>query len=606
MQMPLIATARRVLSPAWLTGPILDKELRVSSRRRRNYALRVVYLLVLASFVALAWIEGTRDYGGGAGFRISRMAQVGKGVISTITWVQFFAAQLLAVVMLSTAISEEIHHRTLAALMSTPITSLQIVLGKLFSKLLQILLLLAISLPVLAVVRVFGGVPWNFVVAGVCVTMTASIFIGSISLLLSVSTRRSYSVIIRTLVIGAILNLVVPMILGVLWVFWFANLGGGRLISSWASSALNHLYPLGMMYELTDRLLTPRGTGAGLFFGQSWPLHCLIMLGFCAVILSIAVKVVRRASLREATGRGGLVRRPRPGSSGTRRASRTGRSSGPIRRIAGSPVLWKELNSVVGRWSRQRTWLFIAMGVSVLVFTYLLCILGDFIDRDETHMCYGAVLMTFALLGATTTCATGIPIEKESRTWAILLSTTLGDGEIVLGKMIGAVRRGLPTWSLLFGHIVLFCLLGIIHPMALVQISVLVFGVVVLLAGLGAYVGSLLHRANAAVVVCLGVALATWVIFPFVFVLACDAFGAHARVWSAAMTPNPVVQTIAIMSGTAGRRGETFYFDWPGSGAPAHTLRETNRRILATMLAHAFVGVVLAWLAKRRFRRKVF
>ncbi len=35
------------------TGPIFHKELRVSSRRRRNYALRFMYLIVLLVFIAV-------------------------------------------------------------------------------------------------------------------------------------------------------------------------------------------------------------------------------------------------------------------------------------------------------------------------------------------------------------------------------------------------------------------------------------------------------------------------------------------------------------------------------------------------------------------------
>jgi len=50
----------------------------------------------------------------------------------------------------------------------------QIVAGKLLSKLWQKLILLAISLPLLAVVRVFGGVPWDYVLSSLAVTGTVS------------------------------------------------------------------------------------------------------------------------------------------------------------------------------------------------------------------------------------------------------------------------------------------------------------------------------------------------------------------------------------------------------------------------------------------------
>ena len=45
----------------WLTGPILDKELRVSSRRRRNYWLRFVYIALLMIPLAVVFQESVRS-----------------------------------------------------------------------------------------------------------------------------------------------------------------------------------------------------------------------------------------------------------------------------------------------------------------------------------------------------------------------------------------------------------------------------------------------------------------------------------------------------------------------------------------------------------------
>ena len=154
-----------------LTGPIFDKELRVSSRRRRNYVLRSIYIILLMLFVVLFWVEQVRC-SGSALYRSSRMAEAGRSIVLIIVWFQFIASQLIAVVMLSSAISDEIYHKTLGVLMTTPINSFQIVFGKLFSKLLQLLLLLAVSFPLLAVVRVFGGIPWGYVVTSLCITLS--------------------------------------------------------------------------------------------------------------------------------------------------------------------------------------------------------------------------------------------------------------------------------------------------------------------------------------------------------------------------------------------------------------------------------------------------
>jgi len=170
------------LSFSWLTGPIFDKELRVSSRRQRNYVLRAAYVALLAVFVVAVWLEQVANVSSSRLFSATRMAEAGKRIVIIIVWFQFYATQFLAVIMLSTSINDEVDRGTLNTLMTTPITSFQIVMGKLLSKLLQIILLLAISLPLLALVRVFGGVPWDYVVSSLCITLSAVIFAGSVSL----------------------------------------------------------------------------------------------------------------------------------------------------------------------------------------------------------------------------------------------------------------------------------------------------------------------------------------------------------------------------------------------------------------------------------------
>ena len=171
----------RILSPSWLLGPIFDKELRVSSRRRRNYVLRFAYIGLLLAILFFVWAEVVQTSGYSL-YHASRMARAGQSIITFIVWFQFCATQIIAVIMLSTAISDEIYNKTLGLLMTTPINSFQIVMGKLLSKLLQLILLLVISLPLLAVVRIFGGVPWNYIISSLCLTLATVIFVGSISL----------------------------------------------------------------------------------------------------------------------------------------------------------------------------------------------------------------------------------------------------------------------------------------------------------------------------------------------------------------------------------------------------------------------------------------
>ena len=286
--------------PGWLTGPIFDKELRVASRRRRLYTLRVLYILALTVFAGVVWLSKVQ-YQGDAAFVQSRMAEAGKQIVSTIVLFQFCVMQVLAVIMLSSAISDEIYHRTLGTLMTTPIISLQIVLGKVLSRLLQLILLLAISLPMLAIVRVLGGVPWGYLFSGLCITLTASLFAGSVSLLLSIKNRYAYGVILRTMFVLACLYFLLPALLGFAGVQLLGTLG---FASTRSSGVLSHLAPIfvslnpfSSMLAVTGQMLSP---GGRVVF--SLPLHCGVMLGLSALVLARAAVIVRRVALRQAVG----------------------------------------------------------------------------------------------------------------------------------------------------------------------------------------------------------------------------------------------------------------------------------------------------------------
>ena len=142
----------------------------------------------------------------------AQMAEAGKFITAVIVWFQFLALPLVAVVVTSTAISEEVNSRTLAVLMTTPLSSRQLVNGKLLGRLSQILFLAATSLPLLAIVRVLGGVSWSFLLQGLCITLASTIFAASVSLFFSTLCRRAYTVVLASIVSIGFLFVVVPFI----------------------------------------------------------------------------------------------------------------------------------------------------------------------------------------------------------------------------------------------------------------------------------------------------------------------------------------------------------------------------------------------------------
>ena len=63
MAVELARTLLRLINPGSITGPIFGKELRVSSRRKRNYAVRTAYVALMALFIVFTWMMAIDEVG---------------------------------------------------------------------------------------------------------------------------------------------------------------------------------------------------------------------------------------------------------------------------------------------------------------------------------------------------------------------------------------------------------------------------------------------------------------------------------------------------------------------------------------------------------------
>jgi ABC-2 type transport system permease protein len=605
------------LSLSWLTGPIFDKELRVSSRRKKNYTLRLIYVILLTIFVAIVWLSVVKSQGSSA-YQKSRMALAGKTIITTIVTFQFFATQIIAVIMLSTSISDEIYHRTLGMLMTTPIGSFQIVMGKLFSKLLQIILLLAISLPLLAIVRIFGGVPWNYVLSSLCITLTAVIFAGSLSLFFSINNRRTYVVIIKTVFTLGVLFFFIPTITGVLFIpRWLPGMSTPTTAYPLLIAVI-HVNPFAAMSVNTAIMIsssTPRlmlmfavtPIGVSYFF---WPLHCILMLGASALLIAISVKVVRKVALRQAVGQTESITnriRAKRSKKSSRRSIKPRRKHGVIRHVTGSPVLWRELRAPMIKGAEGRNSMIgLIIAIIALLITYETC--KDFIDEPFVHICY---MLMFTVIGSVFTIvlsATSVTSEKETRSWPILLATSMDDWHILMGKAIGVFRRCLPIWLLMAGHIFLFICMRYIHPIAILHMPVFITGLVVFLTGTGLYFSARFNRTTSAVIASFALALFLWVILPSMFGLV-SAFIHNYHAVGNFISANPAAQIAILMDGAGGKwNAQTGFshlnFPWPDSSW--RKAWPTTGLVLIYMLIYTVAGAAFGWRAKCRFRRNIF
>lgn len=572
----------RVAGLSWLTGPIFDKELRVSSRRRRSYLLRFAYVAFFTLLAGFVWEEAV-PHGSSSLFQASRMAQAGQAIVTSVVWFQFIAFQFIAIVMLSTAISDEIYSKTLGLLMTTPVGGFQIVLGKLLSKLLQLLLLLAIALPLLAIVRIFGGVPWRFLICGLSLTLTTAVFLGTLSLFLSIFTRRAHTVIIVTILVATFMFLLVPLVALLLFHEKFSEQAIMQVIS--------YVNPFLMMSRATESVLMSRGAKGG-----PWLIHCGIALGGSALLLLLATIFVRKVALRQATGQE-IFRLHRQPSK--RRPGRA--DQGRIRRVVGSCIFWKERR--VPLWGRLNivTCVGELLALALLALTYVLIFIEGGLAEEGTQVGY---VLTFTGLGLLLTMvlpATCITSEKESRAWPILLTTTVSNWEILWGKFRGAVRRCLVAWMLLMGHVVVFVLMGILHPAAMLQLGLLVVWVVVFLCGTGVYFSTHLRRTTTAVIANVTLAACLWAIIPLLLGLGLALTHGDGDVLEFYLDMNPFVHAVVIAAATA-HSGDLGTYDWIQGGI--RTMGAANTWIFFTAASYVGLSLVFLWRAWAGIRRR--
>jgi ABC-type transport system involved in multi-copper enzyme maturation permease subunit len=200
------------------------KELRGRMRGRRAFVILTLYLLFLAAF-GWAWeLIAERAYAGAAlsgGSAAFASALIGQEIFGALLIVETLLVVFLAPAFTAGAISLEREKQTLDMLATTPISSFAIVIGKLLSALTYVFILIIASIPLTAMVFVFGGVGPDEVLRGYIVLFVTAIGMGSLGLFFSALMQRTQAATVVTF-FG-----VMALTLGTLFVVLFWNTMAG-------------------------------------------------------------------------------------------------------------------------------------------------------------------------------------------------------------------------------------------------------------------------------------------------------------------------------------------------------------------------------------------
>ena len=206
------------------------KELRGRMRGRRAFVILTIYLLLLGGFALMIETLIERSYSTGFGNSSAFASPViGQAIFAGLLMLMTLQVVFLAPSSTAGAISLEREKQTLELLITTPISSLAIVVGKLLSALVYLFLLILASIPLMAVVFVFGGVAPEDMLYGYLVLIVTALGLGSFGLFCSSLVKRTTASTAITIFGVLALTIGTVFILG----FWQAMTGfdnnGNRL-----------------------------------------------------------------------------------------------------------------------------------------------------------------------------------------------------------------------------------------------------------------------------------------------------------------------------------------------------------------------------------------
>ncbi len=234
-------------------GPVFNAELLTTARRARYYVVRFLYGLVILLQVYLSYQANTwRFRDGSSQLSIRDMADFGANIFIWFGILQAVMVVLLTPALVGGAIADERQRKTLHYLLASQLSSFEIVMGKLAARLLQVVVLVALGLPVVSLIGLFGGVDFMVLLLTYAATFTTIFFLSTASILVSVGSRRPREAI-SLLYMLEIFWLLVPPLVMVFMRFWGEP---WVTIATWVNPVLQYVAMTSPIY-----MLTPMGYG---------------------------------------------------------------------------------------------------------------------------------------------------------------------------------------------------------------------------------------------------------------------------------------------------------------------------------------------------------
>src|SRR4051794_5483541 len=166
-----------------MLGPVFERELAITARRARSYALRSGYGLALLVVLAAGYRNALGTDLDPRMPTEARVSAFARGLFRDLVLVQGAAVVFLTPALVADAIAGEAQRGTLGDLLTSDLTAAEIVGGKLAARLLHVGVLGVAGLPILLLTGLLGGLEPALVFGALAATLSTAFFLGGLSVL---------------------------------------------------------------------------------------------------------------------------------------------------------------------------------------------------------------------------------------------------------------------------------------------------------------------------------------------------------------------------------------------------------------------------------------
>jgi ABC-type transport system involved in multi-copper enzyme maturation permease subunit len=254
-----------------LAGPLFRRQVLIAPRPLKHFLVRAGYVFVL--FV-LMYTAGQATFGWKTLRDVGDSARFGKFLFDLFSLVQLTLVLAASLLFSSGSVAQEKDRRTLVLLLMTDMSSVELVLGKLFASLLPVFVLIGVSLPVFSLIHTLGGTSFNQILWIEALCVTTALAAGTWGVLVAFWREKTF----QTLCIS---------VLGTVLLIGFFEI---LAAAAPALAPLAALDPFRAMLGVLDPLVAQPDIAVPTV--HAW-LPVLMQLGLAAILAGITINRVR-------------------------------------------------------------------------------------------------------------------------------------------------------------------------------------------------------------------------------------------------------------------------------------------------------------------------